>query len=162
MKIFVIVGSLFPFDRLISTIDAWAATRKDIEITAQIGKSNFTPINLKYYVSLGAKEFNSCFSQSDLIISHAGMGVILKSLVENKPLLILPRRLEYKEHTTDHQMATVNAFSKMHYINIAMDTDALIEYLKEPERIVSRHQISPNASESLINTLRGFIEKNIH
>ena len=43
MKIFVVVGTLFPFDRLIETIDNWAQTNKDVFVTGQIGKSKFIP-----------------------------------------------------------------------------------------------------------------------
>jgi UDP-N-acetylglucosamine transferase subunit ALG13 len=160
MKIFVVVGTLFPFDRLIRTVDTWAESRKDISITGQIGKSSYVPKNMTFYESLSSKDFNTCFSQSDLIISHAGMGVILKALVENKPLIILPRRLELGEHTTDHQIATAKAFKKMSYVNIAVDEDELLDYLKSPEKISSRYKIGAFASQDLIITLKEFIENN--
>lgn len=160
MKIFVVVGTLFSFDRLIRTVDSWAEGKIDVSITAQIGKTSYVPKNMTYYDSLSAKEFNACFSQSDLIISHAGMGVILKSLVENKPLIILPRKLELKEHTTDHQIATAKAFMKMDFVNIALDDSELMHYLKEPANILSKHRIGDFASKDLIDTLKDFIEKN--
>jgi UDP-N-acetylglucosamine transferase subunit ALG13 len=160
MKVFVVVGSLFPFDRLIKAVDLWAETRKDVTITGQVGKSSYIPKNMTFYENLSAKDFNACFSQSDLIISHAGMGVILKSMVENKPLILMPRRLALKEHTTDHQMATAKAFKKMDFVNIAMDDEELLRYLKEPEKILSKHKIGESASKGLIDALREFIERN--
>jgi UDP-N-acetylglucosamine transferase subunit ALG13 len=157
MKIFVAVGTLLPFDRLIRAIDDWALTKTDVIITGQIGKSNYLPKNMKFFESLSAKDFNSCFSESDLIISHAGMGVVLKSLVENKPILVLPRQLELKETTTDHQIATARALSKMNYVNVAMNVEEMLDYLEKPDEILSMHRIGEFASGRLINVLREFI-----
>ena len=160
MKVFVIVGSLFPFDRLIKLIDSWAGNNKEVTVTGQIGRSSYRPKNMKYYERLSSKDFNSCFSESDLIISHAGMGVILKSLVESKPVVILPRRLDLKEHTTDHQIATAKAIKRMHYLNVAMTDEELISFLKKPNEIVSKYKIGDNASDNLINALKEFIDNN--
>lgn len=158
MKVFVVVGTLLPFDRLIKAVDDWALTKKDVNITGQIGKSKYQPKNMKCFESLDAKDFNSCFSESDLIISHAGMGVVLKSLVENKPILILPRQLELKETTTDHQLATARALSKMDYVNVAMNVEELLNFLEKPNELISKQTIGEFASGSLINVLRDFID----
>jgi UDP-N-acetylglucosamine transferase subunit ALG13 len=160
MKIFVVVGTLHPFDRLIKTIDNWAANKKDLEITCQIGEGGFIPKSIKYFESLYAKDFNACFSESDLIIGHAGMGVVLKSLVENKPILIMPRKLELMEHATDHQMATARALAKMDYVNIAWNEDELLGFLNKFQEILPKHKISEYASGNLIKTLSEFIENN--
>jgi UDP-N-acetylglucosamine transferase subunit ALG13 len=160
MKIFVVVGTLLPFDRLIRAIDIWAFNKTDVIITGQVGKTNYLPQNMKYFESLSAKEFNSCFSESDLIISHAGMGVVLKSLVENKPIIILPRMLELNEATTDHQIATAKALSKMNYVNVAMNIEEMLHYLEKPNEVFSKHKIGEFASGSLIDILKEFINNN--
>jgi UDP-N-acetylglucosamine transferase subunit ALG13 len=157
MRIFVVVGTLLPFDRLIRAIDKWASTRTDVNITGQIGKSNYLPQNMNYFESLSANDFNSRFSESDLIISHAGMGVVLKSLVENKPILILPRQLDLKETTTDHQIATAKALGKMNYVNVAMNVEEMLDYLEKPNEIRAKHKIGEFASGSLVNVIREFI-----
>jgi len=159
MKIFVVVGSQYPFDRLIKAVDNWASNRSDVSITGQIGESSYRPRHMKYFQTLNVKDFNACFSESDIIISHAGMGVILKSLMENKPIIVLPRRLKFKELTTDHQLDTARALFKMNYVNVAMDAEELIHYLEKPDQILSKRRIGEFASESLIQSLREFIEK---
>ena len=88
------------------------------------------------------------------------MGVVIKALVENKPVIILPRRLNLREHTTDHQMATAKALSKMNYVNIAMNVEELLMFLDKPNEILSKHKIGLHASERLINSLRNFIDNN--
>ena len=159
MKIFVVVGSQYPFDRLVKAVDNWASNQSDVYITGQIGESNYQPKHMKFFETLNVKDFNTCFSESDLIISHAGMGVILKSLMENKPIIVLPRRLEFNELTTDHQLATARALYKMNYVNIAMDAEELINYLEKPDQILSKRKIGEFASDSLIHSLREFIEQ---
>lgn len=158
MKIFVAVGTLFPFDRLIVTIDEWTVNQNNIKVIAQIGNSSYVPKQMEFYKSLPSSKFNKAFSEADLVICHAGMGVVLKALVESKPIIILPRRLELGEHTTDHQMATARALKNMDYVNVAMDEKELLHYLEKPENISSKGKINEYASESLIDALRKFIE----
>jgi UDP-N-acetylglucosamine transferase subunit ALG13 len=159
MKIFVVVGSQFPFDRLVKTVDIWASNRSDVYITGQIGKNSYRPKHMKYFETMNAKDFNTCFSESDLIISHAGMGVILKSLMENKPMIVLPRRLQFKEINTDHQLATVQALNKMNCINAALDAEELIKYLEKPDQILSKRKIGEFASKDLLNAIETFVNE---
>jgi UDP-N-acetylglucosamine transferase subunit ALG13 len=158
MKIFVTVGSLFPFDRLISTVDAWSE-KSGHQVVAQIGKTKMTPRHMEYHDLLYAGEYNRIFNEADLIISHAGMGVILKSLVHSKPLLVMPRKVIYEEVTTDHQLATARIYDSLGYINVAWDEQQLIKCLDKPSEIIPRKNISPYASEQLIAGLRDFIER---
>lgn len=160
MRLFVVVGTLFPFDRLVMEIDSWAGNHKDVHVIAQVGNSKYKSENIEIYEVLQAEEFNRIFEESDLIIAHAGMGIILKSLVANKPIIVFPRRLEFKEHTTDHQMDTARAFHDMDYVHVAWDTNELQRYLEEPENIHSKKTIGKYASEPLIEALREFIERN--
>ena len=160
MIVFLVVGTLFPFDRLVREIDRWAGMNKDIRVIAQVGHSKYKAENIETHAIMKAAEFNTIFEESDLIIAHAGMGIILKSLVANKPIIVFPRKHEFKEHTTDHQMDTARAFQELEYIQVAWDIADLQKYLEEPKKIKSKKIIGPYASESLIEALRDFIEQN--
>lgn len=160
MTIFTVIGTLDPFDRLVRLVDQWAAERPDIDITAQIGYGKYVPENIETYQMLRANDFNRIFNDSDLIITHAGMGIILKSLVAGKPIVVLPRRLDLKEANTDHQMATAKALDEMNYVHVAWNNEDLLEFLKEPAAIRSKVSISEYASEPLLGSLRQFINNN--
>jgi UDP-N-acetylglucosamine transferase subunit ALG13 len=108
---------------------------------------------------LSPEEFNRIFDDADLIITHAGMGIILKSLVANKPIIVLPRKLELNEHTTDHQMATAAALEKMEYVEVAWDNEQLSAYLEKPETIRSKKTLGSVASGPIITALKDFIRK---
>lgn len=158
MKLFVVVGSIFPFDRLIKTVDSWISEYNNLQVIAQIGDSKICPKNMTYYKKLQVKDFNRIFDDADLIISHAGMGIILKSLEAGKPIVVMPRRLDLKEHNTNHQIDTAKAFKAMNYIHVAMNEKELITILKDPTSLKSRHTINPYASESLIKSIKDFID----
>jgi UDP-N-acetylglucosamine transferase subunit ALG13 len=160
MTIFAVIGTLDPFDRLVRLVDQWAAERPDINIIAQIGYGKYVPENIETYQMLRASDFNRIFDHSDLIITHAGMGIILKSLVAGKPIVVLPRRLALKEANTDHQMATAKALEKMNYVHVAWNNEDLLEFLKEPAAIHSKISINEFASEPLLDSLRKFIKDN--
>jgi UDP-N-acetylglucosamine transferase subunit ALG13 len=87
------------------------------------------------------------------------MGIILKSLVAGKPIVVMPRKLELNEHTTDHQMATAVALDKMKYVQIAWDNEELRQFLQNPGQIRSRTTIGNYASDALIGTLKTYIQE---
>ena len=95
-------------------------------------------------------------SETTLIISHAGMGTIITSLLKEKPLLIMPRLAKYNEHRNDHQLATANRFKKKG-LCVAYDEPDLINKLNNFDKVQTNLKISPYASDSLINGIRNFI-----
>lgn len=157
MKIFVVVGSIFPFDRLVQFMDTWIPDHENVEVTGQIGQSQYKPVNMEFHARMDVSDFNRTFDEADLIIGHAGMGTIIKSLVAGKPIVVMPRQLQLKEHNTNHQVATANAFRKLDYIHVAMTTKELGQLLKEPGNIISKQRIGEHASPRLINAVREFI-----
>lgn len=108
--IFYTVGTQLPFDRLTKFVDEFAAVI-DVPIYGQIGQGTYVPKNFEYCESMEVAEFENRFRQSDIIISHAGMGTILQSLVAGKIICICARKAEFSEHRNDHQVATVARFS---------------------------------------------------
>ena len=158
MNVFVVVGSLFPFDRLVREVDDWCSTRPDVEAVAQIGKARYTPQHMEWYEILSPSDFERIFMQSDLVISHAGMGVILHALMNGKDLVVMPRSAAARETTTDHQMATAEALEGEFGLNVAWDNAALRHYLAEPSHIKRGRPIGEHASGALIAGLRAFID----
>ncbi|MFU7527437.1 glycosyltransferase [Qipengyuania sp. ASV99] len=104
--ILVTVGMQLGFDRLIRAMDAIAPTL-GMEVIAQTGKGSFTPQNMTARERIGAEEFDRLAEQAQLIVSHAGIGTVLTAQRLSTPIVLLPRRFEYREHRNDHQVATV-------------------------------------------------------
>jgi len=115
--IFLTVGTLFPFDRLVITIDnAILEGFITQEVFAQIGKTRLKPKNMQYVDVLDKGRFDQKAADADYLISHAGIGSITMALECNKPLLVMPRMKRFKEHINDHQVATARKFEQLGHL----------------------------------------------
>ena len=55
--IFVTVGEQLPFDRLIKTVDEWAASQGREDVFAQIGKASYIPKHIKWTKFVSPEKF---------------------------------------------------------------------------------------------------------
>ena len=111
--IFVTVGNMDPFDRLIKAIDHWALTNpSDEKIFAQIGDGQYVPENFEYVRSLSPDDFKKRFQEARLVVSHAGMGTIITALELGKPIVVMPKKASLGEQWNEHQLATVRRFKR--------------------------------------------------
>jgi UDP-N-acetylglucosamine transferase subunit ALG13 len=123
--IFVTIGSLFPFDRLIRLMDDLAPRWPGETFFAQTGDGGYQPRNMDFARSLPAPAFAAKLRESRLLVAHAGMGSVISALEARRPVVVLPRDMALLEHTTDHQMATARWLSGKRGIHVAMDEAAL-------------------------------------
>jgi len=155
--IFVTVGTQLTFDRLIQSVDEWAATT-DEEVVAQIGPSELKPVHSKWQQFLTPDEFTVYMKQARVIVAHAGMGSILTALQLQKPIVILPRQAALNEHRNDHQIATAGRFREIQGIHVAMNETELLGILQNLNTLSASDGVGPYASGELISTIRNFIE----
>lgn len=123
--IFVTIGSMFPFDRLIRVMDGWAeaAGVGQGDIMAQIGDGTYEPRHMRHVRRLSQQAFAEAMAGAEVIVAHAGMGTVITAGRVGRPLVIMPRIEAWGEHTTDHQIATANWLRDKPGIFVA-DTDA--------------------------------------
>lgn len=156
MRIFVTVGTQLPFDRLISTVDEWAADR-DCEVFAQTGTTQFRPrhIGWKDFISTG--EAAERIKTADLVVAHAGMGTILTRLETGLPMLVMPRRASLGEHRNDHQLATSKRLAHLPGLWVVEDEKELRERMSRFQPVGSLSAVDPVASPALISAIRDFV-----
>jgi UDP-N-acetylglucosamine transferase subunit ALG13 len=159
MKIFVVVGTQEPFDRMVKTIDLWARNNSTHSIFAQISRAEYKPEFIGFTDFISPELFDQHFNEADLIVSHAGMGTIISALRHSKPIIVMPRLASMHEHRNDHQLATAKSFEKLGYVKAVYSEKELYNELNTAESIVPAPVIGPGASNELINTLKNFIEK---
>jgi len=124
--IFLTVGTQFPFDRLVRTVDDLAGGGAIAEdIFAQIGDSTYKPRNFEAVASLDKRAFDERFVTASAIISHAGMGTIAMAMEHGKSLLAMPRRRKYGEVVNDHQEGLAIKFAACGHILVARDEQEL-------------------------------------
>lgn len=158
--IFVTVGEQLPFDRLIRTMDEWAAFSGK-EVFAQTGLSKWRPTCIPYKEFLEPHEYKKRFREASLIVAHAGMGTIISALEMGKPILVMPRQKVLGEHRNDHQLATAQRFQALNYISVAMDEVELKDKLNNwTEGGINWEKKENNGpAQMLIETIRQFVEK---
>jgi UDP-N-acetylglucosamine transferase subunit ALG13 len=117
--IFVTVGSMLPFNRLIATMDDWARRHPDEEVVAQIGNGSYTPTYMTWHRMLKNSDFTVLVAAASILVAHAGTGSVFAAFEHGKPIVLVPRYADAREHTTDHQVHTAKWLHVRHGIIVA-------------------------------------------
>lgn len=155
--IFITVGTQFPFDRLIRSIDQ--AIKKSIlseTFFAQIGKSSYIPRHFGYVDYLDKGLFDLKVKEADALISHAGIGSLMLAFDYQKPVLLMPRSPQYHEVVNNHQIDTAKEFEKLGHVLAAYDENELIEKIKLLKTFVPKPRI-PN-QQGVIDRISSFLD----
>ena len=129
--IFVTIGSVIAFDRLVEAVDAVAAEHPDEDWFAQIGDGTYLPTHMAYARYVDRDEFERRVAEADLLIGHAGMGTISAALAAGKPLLVMPRDDARGEHVDDHQFLTADLFAADGHVLVAREAGDMAGMLDE-------------------------------
>jgi len=157
MKIFVVVGTQEPFDRMVKTIDKWAAGNSSANIFGQISRAAHIPESFETTSFISPELFDVKFREADLIVSHAGMGTIISALQHSKPIIVMPRLAEFHEHRNDHQLATARSFGKLGFVKDVYSENELIEALNKADSMKAAPAIGSGASKELTGFLKTYI-----
>lgn len=155
--IFVTVGTDLPFDRMMKIIDRWAGETGRKDVFAQIGESGWQPQHIPFVEFLEPAEFKKRFTESTLIIGHAGMGTILSALLHGKPILVMPKMASLGEHRNEHQTATAKRMMALGNVNVAFDEAELRVKLDRVDELQGREPIAARASGGLVDGIRDFV-----
>jgi UDP-N-acetylglucosamine transferase subunit ALG13 len=157
--IFVTVGSMFPFDRLIGMMDNWTFQNPRQEVFAQIGGGKYEPKYMRWNRILAPNAYKQVVQSSRLIVAHAGTGSVFTACSFCKPIVLVPRRAAEREHTTDHQLDTARWLEDKPGIFIAWSEDDLGRALERADHSVGKIQslIQSSAPQSFIDRIRTFL-----
>jgi UDP-N-acetylglucosamine transferase subunit ALG13 len=156
--IFVTIGSLVPFDRLIRVMDGIAAAMKEETFFAQIGDGTYEPKNMPFARLLPRREFVAKVTDCRLIVAHAGIGSVISAMEIGRPIVLLPRIFERGEHTTNHQMATARWLQDRAGIHVCMDDSKLEAIIKSAISSGAIGETMPrSAPEGFVNKIRDYI-----
>mgnify|MGYP006299509281 CR=1 FL=1 len=140
--IFLTVGTLYPFDRMVKAVDAAVGQGVVNEkIIAQIGTGGYEPKHLDFVESVNKEAFDMLVRESTAMISHAGMGSISAAIAMDKPLLVMPRLKSLGENINDHQLAAAQRFAELGHVLAVFEHDdmpaklrALKDFVPQPRR----------------------------
>lgn len=158
-SVFLCVGThTQPFDRLLRKMDEIAIQKKnELKIFAQIGNSKYIPKKYEYKRFLNEGEFEKIVSQSDLVIAHAGAGIIISGLAKRKKLIVMPRLEKFGEHTDSHQIDIASAFAKKNKVLAVFDEKYLLAAIDASKNF---NPIIENDTKKIVQELEAFVKKN--
>lgn len=157
--IFVSVGSMMPFDRLIRVMDKWAHQHAEQEVLAQIGGGAYTPSHMRWTRMLSPSNFREAVQNATIIVAHAGMGSFFVAMESHKPIVLLPRFAANREHTTDHQVHTVQWLRDKPGVYVAMSDDELGPAIERAqiERNFAANDFNRFAPQPFLAKIRQFL-----
>lgn len=155
--IFITLGSQkFQFNRLLKAVDELIVNGLDEVVFAQIGYSDYRPVNFKYKEFLDREEFSRVMAKSDIIITHGGTGAIIGALKKGKKIIAVPRLAKYKEHVDDHQLQLIAQFKELDLIYACEDMDlkSALETVKK-----TKYKEYKSNTQTIIDSLEEIIER---
>lgn len=149
----------FQFNRLLKKIDEMIESGliKE-EVIAQTGFSTYIPKNYEYKDFFDKDEFKTIIEKTDIVITHSGVGTIIKSLGFNKPVIVVPRLCEFDEHVDDHQLEIANSFSNKKFV---LSTDRDINNLEKCLLDVKNTKFNKykSSNKKIQDIIIGYIER---
>ncbi len=156
--IFLTVGTVLPFDRLVRAVDAAIAARLiGTPVFAQIGKTSLRPQHMDWAPTLDRSAFDRKIAEASFVIAHAGMGSIMIAVEQRKRVLVMPRRKCYGEHVNDHQVGSARRFAELGCVLVAYDSTELPLRLREIETFVPVPL--PSQTDMVVERLTRFLEQ---
>ena len=157
-RIFITLGSQkFQFNRLLKAIDKLCENKGiNSEIFAQIGYSDYKPINYNYKEFLDHDEFGREMDKADIVITHGGTGAIIGAVKKGKKVIAVPRLAKYGEHVDDHQLQLIEQFKELNLIYACEDMD-LQKALKIVRNTV--YKTYESNTQKIIDSLEEFINE---
>jgi len=102
-----------PFNRLLKEIERLVKTRKiKDEIIIQRGYTDFKVSKAKSYKFIDHEKMKHYINSCDILITHGGLGCIMEGISAGKPVIAVPRRKKFNEHSDDHQLQIVKETMK--------------------------------------------------
>jgi len=154
--IFVAVGTQFPFDRLIKTMDDWAA-KHDEQVIAQISGGEYTPEHIQWHRFLDGEQYNKNIREASVFVSHAGMGNIISAREQQTPIIVMNRQYKLGEHRNDHQADGLKWMGKLDGVYTASTQEELFAHLENIDKLTSADPDNKVGSPELSNYLANFI-----
>lgn len=157
--IFVTIGSMFPFDRMIRIMDEWASKNRSEDMFAQIGGGAYQPTHMRWTRMIAPNEYKTVVRSSRLMVAHAGTGSVFTAAEFQKPIVLLPRRAAMKEHTTDHQLDTARWLEDKPGIFVAWTDDEVGPQIERAIRSAGtvQSQIPTSAPPEFLDRIREFL-----
>jgi UDP-N-acetylglucosamine transferase subunit ALG13 len=123
------------FERLICPIDE-LARRQQWEVFVQLGYTPFEPKWCRFERFVEKHRLRQMISKAELVVTHGGFGSMRDALSFGKPVVAVPRRVNFGEVQDDHQMELVDELEKKGLVIKVNDVTGLEQAIEEARTFV--------------------------
>lgn len=157
--VFITLGSQkFQFNRLLKAVDEQIAAGKiNEDVFAQIGASDYKPLNYPFKDFLNRDEFGAFMDKADIVITHGGTGAIIGAVKKGKKVIAVPRLAKYGEHVDDHQLQLVGQFKNSNLICECQECDEIWKCIENVRNVTFNNYRSN--TDRIIQSIEEFICK---
>ena len=120
----------FQMNRLLEAVDRLALDLQE-KIFIQTGHSTYIPQNCDYKDFVDAEEFQRMIEGCSVLITHSGVGTIMRGISAGKPVVVVPRLAGFHEHVDDHQVQIAEAFAEKGCVISCENLEQLAEMIHE-------------------------------
>ncbi|MGL6202501.1 MAG: PssE/Cps14G family polysaccharide biosynthesis glycosyltransferase [Lachnospiraceae bacterium] len=114
------------------------------EVVVQAGTTKYQSNYLKIFSLIDSKSFNMYIKDCEYMISHGGVGAIMRGINKGKKIIAVARRVKYGEHENDHQVEIVKKLDQLGYIIGCTK----VEELEEKIALVKDFHVQPYISNN--------------
>lgn len=140
-RVVLILGTeRYPFHRALQQVAA--ALPADVEVLRQTGHTPVTDADGPCRPWVPGDELAGAVAQSDLVITHAGVGSVLSALRAGHHPVVLPRFSSLGEHVDNHQLELARMLADRGLASIATPDDDLASIMMEASRRTTRTDLS--------------------
>ncbi|MBM3281772.1 MAG: glycosyltransferase [Candidatus Diapherotrites archaeon] len=104
------------------------------KIIIQSGYTPFTHHGVEVHPFMNPDVFEKTIREADVFITHAGEGNMGWAIQGRIPMVIVPRRKKYGEHTNDHQLELARAAEKEKYGVVVYDIENLSAAIQRAQK----------------------------
>ncbi len=126
------------------------------DIIVQKGNTKYKSNLYREFEFLEPDELTKLYYKADLIITHAGVGSIVKGLQMNKKIIACPRLKRFDEHNDDHQLEIAKEFMNKRYILMWDGTVSLEKIYNDALSFESAEYVS--SKDRIIEEIKRFID----
>lgn len=110
IRYFVTLGTIRPyrFDRMVDEV--LEILQPADEVTWQVGITDRDDLPGDVRSEMSSHEFDNAVMEADIVVTHAGVGTLMKLIELNAHVVTLPRYSRFNEHVDDHQNQVARDF----------------------------------------------------
>lgn len=152
-----------PFDRLVSWVDAWAASNPDVAVLVQRGESA-APTHAESVVMLGHDHLMAAMAAADAVVAQGGPGGIMDARSVGHRPIVVARRGSLGEHVDDHQVTFAAWMAQRDLVWVAADQAELGRLLDQATADPGTLRIPPDLAmvDETVATFAAVVEPLLH